>query len=148
METIWRRIEVRPALLCIIALGYMLSIRGTALATTPADPCQTSSVVKHSLAISLSTGVGVAQLIVASSQSIHVCGYSIDGSSFSFQYSSNSDCSTGAVQLTGVFFNSNNPSHTYSGPGTVFSIPANNSLCLNSTTAPNEINGILTYTQP
>jgi hypothetical protein len=110
----------------------------------PADPCQSSAVAKSSVPISVPAGVTV--LVPASTKTIHVCGFTAgSGGLFSFEYGSGSACGTGTTALRGDF-GSNPISVTYTGPGTVFSVPANNGLCINEANEP--VTGVLTYTQP
>jgi hypothetical protein len=137
--------SVTGALLAIALLAC-----GIASATTPPDPCQSLNVVKDSVAVSINaTGLGNIQLIPASTQSIHVCGFVIDGANYGFVYGSGTKCSTRPVRLTGTL--AGQGVHSYSGPGTIFSIPANNALCVNITSVGpfgTPLQGVLTYTQP
>jgi hypothetical protein len=110
--------------IAVVAWGKALP----ASATSPADPCQSSAVVKHSVPMSIiDTGSPqVVELVPASSQTIHVCGFmAVSSGGLTFEYGSGLDCSTGTVALTGSL-----GTVTYSGPGTIFSVPANNGLCV------------------
>jgi hypothetical protein len=126
----------------LAAVAVLILASGRALAAPPADPCQSAAVVKRSVAISVAAGVGV--LVPASSQTIHVCGFTATsgGNPFLFEYGSGSACGTGTVNLTGELTNA---PVSYSGPGTVFSVPKDNGLCVS---ANNPVTGVLTYTQP
>src|SRR6185437_3625835 len=111
------------------------------------DPCQSSSVTKLSVPIDFGS-VGPHELIPASNQSIHVCGFvvsSAGGGLFRIEYGAS--CSAGPVTaLTGgMYMGSNVTPFSYSGPGTIFSVPAGNALCLDTGIA---IFGVVTYTQP
>ncbi len=134
----------------VVVLGIVIVTCRVISAATPADPCQSQSIIKLSVPVSITTSaLGNIELISASSQSIHVCGFLIDcgGVGFAFVYGGGRACSTSPVPLTGTFL-TNNPTKAYSGPGTIFSIPANNALCVNITSAPSSLQGVLTYTQP
>jgi hypothetical protein len=138
------------AVLAIAVLAWGKAL--PASATTPADPCQSSGVVKHSVAVSMaSTVAGSTELIPASSQSIHVCGFLLEGGneSFAFVYGRGVDCSVSPVPLTGMLSYAI-PLHVYSGPGSIFSVPANDALCVNETILGinTHLSGIVTYTRP
>ncbi len=122
----------------------LVLVSDKALATTPPDPCQSASVAKRSVVVFIPQATtGNTELIPASSQSIHVCGFAIDGASFAFVYGSGVARSVSSVPLTAPF---SSDSHVYSGPGSVFSVPANDALCVNS--AGLTVRGVLTYTRP
>jgi hypothetical protein len=135
-----------------LAFGIAALACGTALATTPADPCQSAGVAKHSVPISVTVTevAGNTVLIPASGQSIHVCGFLVQGAPFSFLYGGGVACSASPVPLTGSPLYGWTTAIVYSGPGTVFSVPANNALCL-FTDCPGTTcgyQGVLTYTRP
>lgn len=128
--------------LCLSAnVGYSAS------KPTPADPCQSVDATK--LSVPISTGsVGQIALVPASSQSIHVCGFAVSppgGGVFQFAYAPS--CSAASLtSLTGLMYMGSYVTPlSYSGPGTIFSVPAGNALCLN-TGIP--LFGVVTYTQP
>ena len=133
-----------------IVLGLYSNLGYSAASAPAADPCQSPNATK--LSVPISTGsVGGVELIPASSRSIHVCGFAVSppgGGIFQFAYGS--PCSAGSVPpltaLTGgMYMGSNVTPLSYSGPGTIFSVPAGNALCL-VTGIP--LYGVVTYTQP
>jgi hypothetical protein len=131
----------------------------SAVAPIAVDPCQSASVAKLSVPV-----VAPGELVPASGQTIHVCGFAlsvggpcgvislgsppvIPQASFSFEYGSGQACDTGTTSLTGpllvsVVF------AAYSGPGAIFSVPAGSALCMNQNTNCGPVQGVLTYTQP
>ena len=112
-------------------------------ASAQADPCQSSAVEKKSVLVNTMTA-GEAQLIPASPQTIHVCGFLVDANAgFAFTYGSGVGCSVNRFLLTPFFLVVNAP-HAYSGPGTIFSVPADNNLCVIQG-GPGSVVGVLTY---
>jgi hypothetical protein len=135
---------IARTLFALVAVLILASDKALAAAPSAplSDPCQSSAVVKRSVPIS--DPAGVAELVAASSKTIHVCGFTATsgGNPFLFEYGSGTACGTGTVNLTGELTNA---PVSYSGPGTIFSVPANNALCV---TGNNPVTGVLTYTQP
>jgi hypothetical protein len=121
---------------------------GAPPASTPADPCLSSSVAKKSVPISTST-LDEALLVPASSRTIHVCGFLVQGGG-AFVYGAlfeGSPCGSSRTDLTGFLQATGGPATTFShgGAGTIFTVPANQSLCWDPVIDPTD--GILTYTQ-
>jgi hypothetical protein len=111
---------------------------------SPADPCQSADVAKQSVPVSTTALSGYVEIIPASSQTIHVCGFLADGA-FGFLYGPGVNCSGGATVLGNVFSAFGSQAHSYSGPGSIFTIPANNALCVSLSNTP--VDGVVTYTQ-
>jgi hypothetical protein len=132
---------------CALSLTVMAPCVATA---AKADPCQSADVEKLSAPISVS-GSGNQQLVAAGA-AIHVCGFAIapgSGAFFEFTYGTG-PCGQGVeTALTGTMYaggsNPNAP-FSYSGPGTIFSVPAGNELCIGGGGALG-LAGVLTYTQ-
>jgi hypothetical protein len=132
----------------LLMVAVLALLPNKAFATTPADPCQVSSVPKRSVPISVPGGAGetVTVLVPAFTQTIHVCGFTVSAAGFFFEYGSGSACGTGRTALAGVMTPSNSGWTAYSGPCTIFSVPANNGLGVDN--SGESVNGVLTYTQP
>jgi hypothetical protein len=142
-------ISKRVALVLAVILGAGGSQAGIAAAQTttgPADPCRSTAVAKQSVAtLNMGHANETIELILPSSQGVHVCGFLIDGGQFVLYYGGGLFCSWNPVVLYGPTVTTGK--NSYAGPGTIFSVPANNALCLSTPTgAP--VSGILTYTQP
>lgn len=146
-------VEIRAVvrvLLLSLTLSLWSNLGYCAFPSTPADPCQSMNVTKLSVPIQVGQNGGF-ELVPGSRQSIHVCGFSVSppgGGQFQFAYGSS--CSAASVPpltaLTGqLYMGSFITPLSYSGPGTIFSVPAGNALCL-VTNIP--VDGIVTYTQP
>jgi hypothetical protein len=131
--------------LLIVILSFC-AVLGYAADSVP-DPCQSAKAVKSSVPIA--NGSGTIVLVPASSKSVHVCGFVVScsgGGQFQFEYGTGSLCNVGTVALTGGMFQGSFVTPlAYSGPGTIFSVPAGNALCVD-TNIP--LAGVLTYTQP
>ena len=139
---------MRSWILRVIACATLVLASGKAFpanGNSPVDPCQSVDVPKQSVPVSTTALSGNFQLIPASSQTIHVCGFLVDGS-FGFIYGSGANCSVGATLLSNVFSAFGSQAHSYSGPGSVFTVPANNALCV--TLSSTLLGGVVTYTQP
>jgi len=146
---------VRPYSLKRAALTLVVILTsGKALAAQPtsappallADPCQSATVAKQSVAIPYLVGsTANIELIPPSRQGVHICGFLIDGGKFVLFYGGGFNCSWNPIALFGPSITTGK--NTYSGPGTIFSVPVNNALCLNTPFGA-AVSGILTYTQP
>jgi hypothetical protein len=135
-------------ILRVIACAALVLASGKAFPSTsklPADPCQSADVAKQSVPVSTTALSGNVELIPASSRTIHVCGFLVDGS-FGFVYGSGANCSMGFTPLSTVFSAFGSQAHSYSGPGSVFTVPANNALCVSLSSTP--LGGVVTYAQP
>jgi hypothetical protein len=117
---------------------------------TPADPCQSPNVAKLSVPFQFTPGT--FELVAASSRPIYICGFvvSVSGGG-EFQFAYGSSCGAAAIPpltaLTGQIpgISGSVIPYSYSGPGTIFSVPAENAFCLVGDTG---VSGVLTYTQP
>lgn len=132
-------------LLAAASFAAKAAAQPTATPTPVADPCQSASVAKQSVAISLLGSTESIELIAASNQGVHVCGFLIDGGRFLLFYGRGLNCSWNPVPLFGPTVTTGK--NAYSGPGTIFLVPQNNELCM-STPSGSAVSGILTYTQP
>src|SRR5256885_876116 len=120
------------------ALSLTLMAPCAAIAAVTADPCQSADVVKLSAPVSVPSPAQNFAQLVASGKAIHVCGFAIaPGSGAFFQFAYAPTCTTdGSAEtlLTGpMYAGGSNPNapFSYSGPGTIFSVPAGNALCIN-----------------
>ena len=142
------KVQMRQTTLRAVAISIAMLTCGKALATTPPDPCQSSAIVKQSVAISLpgSSSGTVVELVAASAHSIHVCGFLVQSPSpFSFLYGSGGACSSNPVPLTGALTSA----EAYPATGTVLSIPAGNSLCISlGPGSEGAAVGVATFTEP
>ena len=135
---------------CALSLTLMGPYTAGAAEAGPADPCQSMNVVKLSAPIQVQNNP--IQIISASAKSIHVCGFvgaPQSGNFFEFEYGPSCSASS-LIPLTGQMTaggSADNPPLSYSGPGTIFSVPAGNALCV-QTEGALQLGGIVTYTQP
>jgi hypothetical protein len=110
--------------------------------TAPADPCQSLNVAKQSVTIP-NVSPGLCQAIIpASNQTVHVCGFILDGGGFNLRVGTACDTSSASVALT------INGTHSYAGPGTIFSAAPNNGVFLDTVGFQQAVSGVVTYTQP
>src|ERR1700736_4693748 len=124
------KVRVAVCLLLVVLALTLRSLPGYSDPRPPADPCEpAATVTKSSVPL---TGTG-GELIPASSQSVHICGFTVSpapegGGFFKFVYGTGSACSVGTVPLTGFMtLGSQVTPFAYSGPGTIFSVPAGSS---------------------
>jgi len=134
-------------LVVILTAGQALAAQSTSAppALVP-DPCQSATVAKQSVAIPYLIGsTANIELIPPSNQGVHICGFLIDGGKFVLFYGGAFSCSWNPIVLFGPTVTTGK--NAYSGPGTIFSVPVNNALCLNTPFGA-AVSGVLTYTQP
>jgi hypothetical protein len=135
------------ALVVILIAGKPFAAQPTSASpAVVADPCQSATVVKQSVAIPYLVGSTASiELIPPSGQGVHICGFLIDGGKFVLFYGGGFNCSWNPIVLFGPTVTTGK--NTYSGPGTIFSVPVNNALCLSPPFGA-AVSGIITYTQP
>src|SRR5215469_3742178 len=148
--------QKKVSLTAIGLLAFLLAAKGASADPNAAvaDPCQSASISKLTSSFTVNNGSATStEIISASSQSIHVCGFSLaviaqsqftTGVQFQLFFGTGTNCASGTGNATGEMALGSSPL-TYSGPGTIFSVPSGNALCIFTT---NAIGGIITYTKP
>lgn len=124
------------------------------------DPCQSSSVVKTSVPINITSATTTSLVAVSGTTTVYVCGFTVTVSevittanTIAFEYGTGATC-TGPVLLTGTFGSGGVTAGapvpiTYGGAGqTIFKGIASNGLCaLTAIGASGSFQGVLTYVQ-
>lgn len=122
------------------------------------DPCQTSAIVKQSVAVNISSATTTQVVALSAGKQVFVCGYSITvlglittAGSVQFEYGTGSSCGTGTTVLTGTMQGQAVAGQTLllvpSGGGTIFSTIASNALCLVTTGTAPQFQGYITFVQ-
>jgi hypothetical protein len=148
-------------------LEYVFTTSGTTVSSAAVDPCASPNVAKSSAPISIASGnTATTQIIpLVGGKAIFVCsatmGMNLVNTSATetaqFEYGTGANCGTGTTTLTGAILDSSNInggplSMTFPSPGTLWSVPTGNALCIavtlvtgaaNSTS----VNGSVTYVQ-
>ncbi len=122
--------------------------------TTPADPCQSASVLKSSAVVNIGAATTTKIVDVSGSTAIYVCGLtaSLAGTTPSITFKSgtnvSTDCDTGAATLSGVILPTSGSLVTLNaGGGTVLKTAASKQLCGTTVGTGSSFQGILTYVQ-
>jgi len=137
----------------------VLQIVGT---VTPAsvDPCQSSAIVKSSVAIAISTATTAALVAVSGSTTVYICSFTLSisqvittANTIKFIQGTGAACSGAPADLTGAFGTGGVLAAApliISNPGgfTLFKTAASNGLCATTTIgASGSFQGVLTYVQ-
>jgi len=148
-------------------LEYVFTTSGTTVTPTTVDPCQNSSLAKSTAPINIAAGnTATTQIIpLVGGKAIFVCSATIvmnlintsATETAQVEYGTGVNCGTGTQPLTGPMLESSNINGgplaiAFPSPGTLWSVPTGNALCIavtlvtgaaNSTS----VNGSVSYVQ-
>ena len=148
--------------LCILAvvLPHPAAAQGPFVGPVPiVDPCVNPATVKSSASISVASATTTQLVALAAGKAIFVCGYSATinssattASTIVFEYGTGSSCGTGTTVLTGAMGTENAAAGagillTNGYPGTIFTAPTGNALCVLTAGTTVALHGYITYVQ-
>jgi len=124
------------------------------------DPCMSSSVLKSSSVINVTSATTTALVAVSGTKSVYVCGLSItiapsatSADTATIEYGSGTACATSPTALTGAFGAGDLTTAapplfvTLADPGTSMTAPSGNGICLLSAGTTVNIQGIVQWVQ-
>jgi hypothetical protein len=128
--------------------------------TNGVDPCQSSNVVKSSVAISITTATTTSLVSVSGSTTVYVCGFAVtiapsatSADTLQFEYGTGAACSS-PTALTGTFGNGDLTTGapplpvSFGGAGqTIFKSAASAGICAVTGGTTVNVQGILSYVQ-
>lgn len=142
-------VTVKPASTAAVATDKSLVFQLNPLSpgiVSYVDPCQNPGVFKSSVPINVSSATTTALVAVSGTTSVYVCAVHLDiagsattANTAKFEYGTGTACATGATALTGTMGSNDAAVSTtpttinMSGPGTLFTAPSSNGLCIVTT---------------
>lgn len=114
------------------------------------NPCQSVSIAKSSVAISLTTSLTTQLVAPVAGKSVYLCGIATTGaaaSTLTLEYGTGTACGTGTTALTGAFLPSTGSLFKLDGTVGLLKAPAGNALCLVTGGTAGSVQGVATYVQ-